>query len=134
MDDVEQRQQAPPVDGRGIRPPDAYAIEDGPGAAGVSVLVLEGELDIAAAPRLAARLDAAGAGEALVVDCSATTFVDSSIVQELLRGRETLAARGTTLVLAAVPRPVHRLLDLTGTADLFVEEPDAETAVRRLSG
>jgi anti-sigma B factor antagonist len=134
MDDLDQRHRPPPVDGRGIRPPDAYAIQDGPGAVGVGVLVLEGELDIAAAPTLAERFEAVGEGEALVVDFSSTTFVDSSVLRELLRARERLAARGTALVLAAVAGPVRRLLDLTGTAELFVEAPDAETAVRRLSG
>jgi anti-anti-sigma regulatory factor len=38
------------------------------------------------------------------------------------------------LLLAGVQPPVRRLLDLTRTAELFEQAPDAETAVKRLTG
>jgi stage II sporulation protein AA (anti-sigma F factor antagonist) len=132
MDDVDDRRQAASIDARGIRPPAAYSIDDRSAVAGVSVVALRGELDVAAAPVLRARVDQVGVG-ALVIDFAQTTFIDSAVLRELLRARAELAARDVRLVLAGVPPPVQRLLDLTRTCELFDEAPDADTAVRRLS-
>ena len=96
------------------------------------MLALGGELDIAAAPRLRARIDEVAAGGALVLDFTDTAFVDSAVLKELLRARMQLAARDVRLVLAAVPPPLRRLLDLTRTLALFEIAPDADTAIRRL--
>lgn len=97
------------------------------------MIVLRGELDLAAAPILRARVDEAMAGRALVIDFAETTFIDSAVLKELLRARAELAANDVRLVLAAVPPPVRRLLDLTRTSELFDDAPDAATAVTRLS-
>ena len=40
--------------------------------------------------------------------------------------------RAEVPVLAAVPSPVRRLLDLTRTSELFEDAPDAATAFKRL--
>jgi anti-sigma B factor antagonist len=110
-----------------------YAVEDRRAVDGVSVFALRGELDLAAAGRLRALVDGAHSGRALVLDLEAVTFVDSAVLKELLRARVELAASGVRLLLAAVPRPVRRLLDLTRTTELFESAPDAGAAVRRLS-
>ena len=55
------------------------------------------------------------------------------MLKELLRARAELAARDVRLVLAGVPAPVRRLLDLTRTSELFEDAPDVETALKRLS-
>jgi anti-sigma B factor antagonist len=110
-----------------------YAVEDRQAADGVSMFALSGELDYAAAGRVRALVDGAHAGRALVLDLAAVTFVDSAVLKELLRARVELAASGVRLLLAAVPRPVRRLLDLTRTAELFETVPDAGAAVRQLS-
>jgi anti-sigma B factor antagonist len=122
------------IDTRGIRPPAAYSIADRDAGPGVSVVVLRGEPDIAAAPLLRARVDAAVGGRALVIDFAETKFIDSAVLKELLRARAELAAHDVRLVLAAVPPPVRRLLDLTRTSELFEDAPDAESALRRLEG
>jgi anti-anti-sigma factor len=67
-----------------------------------------------------------------VVDLAAATFVDSAMLRELLRARAELAARDVRLCLAAASEPVLRLLELTGTADLFELQPDVGSAVTRL--
>jgi anti-sigma B factor antagonist len=133
VEDRDEGRQPVHVDARGIRPPAAYSIAEGEGVAGVSVIVLRGELDLAAAPALRQRIDAAMSGRALVIDLEETTFIDSAVLKELLRARAELAAHDVRLVLAAVPQQVRKLLDLTRTAALFDEAPDAATAVRRLS-
>jgi anti-sigma B factor antagonist len=133
VEDRDEREKPVSVDARGIRPPAAYSIANGDGPAGVSVVVLRGELDLAAAPVLRARVDEATAGRALVIDLADTTFIDSAVLKELLRARAELAAHDVRLVLAAVPPPVRRLLDLTRTSELFDDVPDAATALRQLS-
>ncbi len=110
-----------------------YAVQDRRAADGVSVFALSGELDYAAAGRVRALVDDAQTGRALVLDLEAVTFVDSAVLKELLRARVELAASGVRLLLAAVPRPVRRLLDLTRTFELFEIAPDSSAAVRRLS-
>ena len=133
MEDRDEGRQPARVDARAIRPPAAYSITAGEGAAGVSVIVLRGELDMAAAPTLRQRVDEAVSGRALVIDLEETTFIDSAVLRELLRARAELAAHDVRLVLAAVSPQVRRLLDLTRTAELFDVAPDAATAVRQLS-
>jgi anti-anti-sigma factor len=99
----------------------------------VRVVVLGGELDLAAAPKLRARVDETASGQALVLDLAKTTFIDSAVLKELLRARGELAERDVRLVLAGVPAPVRRLLDLTRTSELFEDAADVDEAVRRLS-
>jgi anti-sigma B factor antagonist len=96
------------------------------------VLILSGELDVAATPRLRARIDETASGQALVLDFSRTSFIDSAVLKELLRARAELAERDTRLVLAGVPPPVRRLLDLTRTSELFEDAENVEEAVRLL--
>lgn len=100
---------------------------------GIAVLALEGELDLAVAPRVRARIEHAADGRALVIDLRGVTFVDSAALKELLRARTELPARDVRLVLAGVPPPVRRLLDLTRTSQLFEEAPDVDAALTRLS-
>ena len=113
--------------------PAPYTIVEGASTDRVHVLVLSGELDLAAAPLLRARLDETGSAQALVLDFARVTFIDSAVLKELLRARAELAARDVGLVLAGVARPVRRLLDLTRTSELFDDAPDVETALKRLS-
>ena len=133
MEHRDEGQETAGIDARGIRPPAAYTIADGDGPEGVSVLVLRGELDLAAAPILRARVDESMGARALVIDLAETTFIDSAVLKELLRARAELAANDVRLVLAGVPTPVRRLLDLTRTSELFDDAPDAATALKRLS-
>jgi anti-anti-sigma factor len=132
VDERDESREGARIDGRGLRPPAAYAIRDA-AADGVAVVVLEGELDLAAAPLLRARVDELTA-PGLVLDCRRTTFIDSAVLKELLRARAELAARDARLVLAGVPPAIRRLLDLTRTSSLFEDAPDVETALKRLSG
>ena len=133
MDDRDERHDVARIDSRGIRPPAAYSIAEGRSGDRVTVLALRGELDIAAAPQLRTSVDEVAAG-ALVIDFSEATFIDSAVLKELLRARAELSAREVRLLLAGVPPPVRRLLDLTRTSELFEDAPDAETAIKRLSG
>jgi stage II sporulation protein AA (anti-sigma F factor antagonist) len=106
------------TDALGIRAPAAFRIEHPPSRDGVSLIVLRGEVDLAAAATLRAHVrTASDAG--LVIDLAAVTFIDSSALRELLFARDHLAGQDARLVLAAVPPGVHRLLRLTGTLAMF---------------
>jgi anti-sigma B factor antagonist len=129
MAERQDRREPASIDERGLRPPAAYAIRAGSDPA---VVVLEGELDIAATAEMRRRIDEFE-GSALVLDFARTTFIDSAVLKELLRARVELAERGVRLVLAGVPMQVRRLLDLTRTSELFEEASDVEEALRRLS-
>ncbi|MCV2488202.1 STAS domain-containing protein [Geodermatophilus sp. YIM 151500] len=83
---------------------------------GRPALVVRGELDIATAPVLAAAgaAELAGRPAALVVDLSATTFLDSSGARQLVRLGRQGQADGVTVQLLC-PRdngPVRLVLDL----------------------
>jgi anti-anti-sigma factor len=115
-----------------IEPAGAFSIEPRPAPAGVSLVELSGELDIAAAAEVRNRVDAAAGGRGLVLDMSGATFVDSSMLKELLRASAELAQADTRLVLAGVPHNVRRLLELTRTTELFTLADDRARAIELL--
>jgi anti-sigma B factor antagonist len=115
-----------------VRSPSPYSIAEGDSTERVRVLVLEGELDLAAAPRLQARLAETASAHALVLDLSRASFIDSAVLKELLQARAELAERDVKLVLAGVSPSVRRLLDLTRTSELFDSAANVEEAVKRL--
>ena len=121
------------VDAQGICLPCAYTIETRAAAGGVTVLVLAGELDLAAAPALRETVGAARAGGArgLVLDMAEVRFVDSSALRELLRASTACEADGVPLVLGALQPAVARLLELTRTTDALALTPTVEQALER---
>ncbi len=84
---------------------------------------LRGEHEAYSADRLARHLDSLLAeGLSIVVDLTATEFVDSTVIGVLLAGRHHADARqlGFVLVLGdGTGWPVLRLLDLTGLRTQF---------------
>src|SRR3954449_406580 len=84
----------------------------------VVVVVVEGEHDIYTAPTLRERLDEAlGRGGGTVVDLTAATFVDSSVLGALLDARRRALESGQGYVVCVgdtVEPGVQRILDITG--------------------
>jgi anti-anti-sigma factor len=83
-------------------------------AAGTATVVVVGEIDVVSAPELARTLDAAPAGDHLVVDLTAVTFLDSAGVRALYdqvdRQPELIVAPGAIIL---------RILTLTGLCDVL---------------
>jgi anti-anti-sigma factor len=118
------------IDSLGIRPPDAFVIEEASVRHGVALLVFRGELDLAAASAMRERVESV-AGTGLVIDLRDVTFIDSSALRELLHARAVVVASGARIVLAGVPANVRRLLELTGTGSLFEVAPTRASALAR---
>ena len=112
-----------------VEPAGAFAIESRPAPDGVTLMALSGELDIAATSELRACVDRAAGSRGLVLDLAGATFVDSSMLKELLRASVELDRYETRLVLVAIPAAVRRVFDLTRTAELFTLADDHASAL-----
>ncbi len=114
-----------------VSAPPAFALETLPARAGTLVLRLVGELDVATSGELRAHLEPALAGtvRGVVLDLEEVAFVDSSALRELIRVQAAVQA-GEGVVVLVAPRPaVQRLLELTGTAELFARAATREEAL-----
>ncbi|MBX9388277.1 STAS domain-containing protein [Streptomonospora halotolerans] len=86
----------------------------------IAVVPVLGEIDIATADDMYARLLAAGPGRAAVAaDLSRVEFFDASGVRALVSARRRLAERGVRLVLGEPSHAVVRTLEVLGLADSF---------------
>ena len=86
------------------------------------IVTVHGEIDVATSPRLKTELVSLLDRDArtIVLDLSATTFIDSSglgvLVGALKRLREH---NGDAIVLRGLQEPVRRVFEITGLTDLF---------------
>jgi anti-sigma B factor antagonist len=89
----------------------------------VAVVAVSGEHDVFTAPSLRAAVnEPLERGEPVVVDLTAATFIDSSILAVLLGGlrRAREGKVGFAVVLDdAADSPVRRILDVTGLVPVF---------------
>ncbi|HEX2180577.1 MAG TPA: STAS domain-containing protein [Actinomycetota bacterium] len=92
-----------------------------------TVLVLEGELDMATVSDLDFALGAVerGPADGVVVDLSELQFLDCSGLHRLMTARDRVVSAGGTLKLVPGPKHVRRLFTLTRVEHLFefVEDP-----------
>jgi anti-sigma B factor antagonist len=107
---------------------------------GVRLLEVQGELDLASAPRLCARLDAARAERvrALVVDVGGLAFCDSTGLRALMGAAAEIRVDGRRFAIVCPDDgPVARLLDVTGMRERLPVYPvrgDALAALGRIGG
>ena len=105
---------------------------------GIRVLVLRGEHDLSTAPDVRAHMEDAVRGEGdLVVDLSATDFIDSSILGVLVAGYRGLARSEQPRRFAVVAVPgssVTRLFDLVSVSDVIPVYATRAEAVSALNG
>jgi anti-anti-sigma factor len=86
------------------------------------VIVVRGEVDMAARPLLDSVIEAREHDEPVVLDLGGVDFIDSSGLRCLLGASRRAFARGSSVVLRDVSPEVGRLLDITGTAGQFTVE------------
>jgi len=111
--------------------PNPIVLDDAAGD--VVVVVVEGEHDIYTAPVLRERLEEAlGRDLGVVVDLTAATFVDSSILGALLdaRRRAQEQSRGFVVSVGSGAEPgVQRILDITGLVPVLPVVGDRQEAI-----
>jgi anti-sigma B factor antagonist len=78
----------------------------------VATVVVSGELDLATVPRLSAAVAEHGDAKVLVLDMTATTFIDSTGVTALLQADRRAGGSGSRLVVVAGDGAVRRVLEL----------------------
>lgn len=103
--------------------------------AGVRVIEVAGELDIATAPRLCARLDATRVGRAprLLVDLSGVDFCDSTGLRALLGAASEVRAHGGRFAIVCPPSGnVARLLEIVGAGEWLAIHTDPQSGLAAL--
>jgi anti-sigma B factor antagonist len=104
--------------------------------AGVRVIAVAGELDIATAPDLCARLDAGRSGRRplVMVDLTGVDFCDSTGLRALLGAASEVRAHGGRFAIVCTPSGgVARLLDVVGAAEWMVIHADAQSGLAALT-
>ena len=98
------------------------------------VLAVSGELDVASAPMLRAhvRFALGGRPARLVIDLAGLRFCDAAGLSVLAMAQNAATRDGASLALAAVPRPVTRLLRMTGMNRILDVYPSVAAATMRL--
>jgi len=98
------------------------------------VVIVSGEIDLTNAENLRdALLSTLNAGAlGLVVDMSATTFIDSAGVTALVRASRRAAATEATVRLAVTAPGVLRVLNLVGIDQLIEVHPSVSAALASL--
>ena len=103
--------------------------------AGVRVISVAGELDIATAPELCARLDAARASRRprMLVDLTNVGFCDSTGLRALLGAASEVRAHGGRFAIVCPPRGnVARLLEIVGASEWMVIHADSAAGLAAL--
>jgi anti-anti-sigma factor len=90
---------------------------------GVTRLTLRGEFDMAGVPIFDAAVEHLRSGLDVRVDAGALAFVDSSGLLRLVQLQERVAAHGHVVVLERSRAQALRVLELSGTSQLFVLDP-----------
>ncbi|MBV8464293.1 MAG: STAS domain-containing protein [Acidimicrobiales bacterium] len=101
------------------------------GEKGAVVVSLSGEIDVAAAPVVRERLEAAaGRAEALVVDLTEVTFIDSTALGVLIGVHKLCLGSGTSIRLVVSEPRILKVFEITGLTDLFTIDPSLADATR----
>jgi anti-anti-sigma factor len=103
---------------------------------GVAVVALRGEHDLSTREEVAQALARAGDSPGVLIDLSECTFMDSSLIAELVRTSRGLETRDRRLELV-IPTDAHivqRIAKLTDIASLIPTHETREAALAALHG
>ena len=109
----------------------SFAFQHEPVASG-HLIVASGDVDVTAIDEMSTLLAMAIAGttDAVILDLSGVTFVDSTALGTILQAVRQVERVGKRLLVVAPDGPVRRLLELTGLAQsikLYDRRGDAVT-------
>ena len=95
-----------------------------------SVVAVRGEVDLHTAPKVQYAIERGSEGvEVVVVDMGSIAFMDSTALSTLMRAKELLEKKGTSLRLTAPSKAVERIFSVTGFGDYFDLYPSREAAI-----
>ena len=99
---------------------------------GIVVVSLGGQLDFLSAPELAPRLSDLQSArcDAVVVDVSRVTFIDSTGLNVLVAGAQSIHSRDAAVVVAGASKHVARVFEIVRLGESVHLEPTLEDAVR----
>ena len=102
-------------------PPPRGTVEIAHDAPGLAVVSVHGEHDVSTEPELAYALEQAAAHSNVVVDLSACTFMDSTVIGALIKAARRVHAQGEQIVLVTPPESslVARLTHMTRLAEIL---------------
>jgi anti-sigma B factor antagonist len=102
---------------------------------GVDVLFVEGEIDVASAPRLIAALNAAvaEAARSVIIDLTSVGFMDSTGLALLINAHRRLAVRRKGFAVVCPAGPLRRVFEITDMIETLRVCPDRETAAAAAS-
>jgi anti-sigma B factor antagonist len=97
---------------------------------GFEVLAVEGEIDIATAPRMIAALNAvlAEIESPLVVDLSRVLFMDSTGLALMMNARRRVMRSGQGFAIVCPPGPIGRVFEIADMMETLRVYPDRESA------
>jgi anti-sigma B factor antagonist len=97
---------------------------------GYELLSVEGELDVATAPRMIAALNEALADmeNPLVVDLSEVVFMDSTGLALLMNARRRVVRRGQGFAIVCPVGPISRVFEIADMVESLRVYPDRESA------
>jgi anti-sigma B factor antagonist len=97
---------------------------------GVELLLVEGELDIATAPRLMNALNRAvqDALKSVVIDLSAVGFMDSTGLALLINAHRRLTRRRKGFAVVCPAGPLRRVFEMTDMMETLHVSPDTASA------
>ena len=100
---------------------------------GYELLTVEGELDIATAPRMIAALNEAIADMAapLVVDLTNVVFMDSTGLALLMNARRRVVRLGQGFAIVCPSGPISRVFEIADMVESLRVCPDRESATAR---
>jgi anti-anti-sigma factor len=101
-------------------------------ADGYEVLAVEGELDIATAPRMLAALNEALASmvRPLIVDLSKVDFMDSTGLALLMNAHRRVRRLGQGFAIVCPGGPISRLFEIADMVESLHVHPDRHSALR----
>jgi anti-sigma B factor antagonist len=112
-------------------PEDAgYSVDHDP-VDGAHLVTAEGELDLAAAPRLATVLSMAVGGpeRTVVLDLLPVTFIDSTALGAIMHASSNCEEADKRMMVVVAEGPVRRLLEITNLTGRFRLYPDLDAAL-----
>jgi anti-sigma B factor antagonist len=118
----------PPAEDRAEE--EGYSVDHDP-VDGAHLVTAVGELDLAAAPRLATVLSMAveGPERNVVLDLLPVTFIDSTALGAIMHASSECEEAGKRMLVVVAEGPVRRLLEITNLTGRFRLCPDLDSAL-----